>query len=115
MTKPKDIVELLVGDLDEKKEYRKMMARVNALPEDYRFVFEKIQKYMWTFAPDGFDMSGLIELFESGAAEGTPVLAITGKDVAAFCDELIRVSSGYTEKKKEKINAEIVEHLRKGQ
>ncbi|MGQ0517566.1 DUF1048 domain-containing protein, partial [Bacillus sp. D-CC] len=25
------------------------MARVEALPEDYQFVFKKIQNYMWNF------------------------------------------------------------------
>jgi ABC-type multidrug transport system ATPase subunit len=38
------------------------MARVDALPEDYRFVFKEIQKHMWMFAGDdaasvcGFDV-----------------------------------------------------------
>ena len=31
----------------EKREYRAAMERVRALPEDYRFVYDKIQHYMW--------------------------------------------------------------------
>ena len=33
-----------------------MMARVEALPEDYQFVFKKIQNYMWNFSAgrDGY-------------------------------------------------------------
>ena len=43
--------------LREKRAYRQMMARVNALPEDYRYVFKRIQRHMWMFASGaGFDM-----------------------------------------------------------
>ena len=30
----------------EKKEYKQMMAHVKAMPEDYKYVFMNIQKYM---------------------------------------------------------------------
>lgn len=108
-----DIFERLIGD---KKEYREMMARVKALPDDYRFVYEKAQKYMWNFtAGDGMDMLkvqyDLIDLFEAGAAEGRPVLDITGKDVASFCDELIRDAKTQAGKLREKLNREIAEKL----
>ncbi len=71
------------------------MARVEALPHEYRYVFKKIQERMWMFAAGaGYDMmkihADLLELFESGAADGKRVLEITGEDVAAFCDELLR-------------------------
>lgn len=110
-----DIFKKLVGD---KKEYREMMARVKALPEDYQFVFEKIQGYMWTFAAgDGYDMLkvqyDLIDLFEEGAAEGKPVLDVTGEDVAAFSDELLRGARTYTEDRREKLNREILKKLGK--
>lgn len=103
-------IKLVIGDLDEKKEYRQMMNRVKALPEDYRYVYEKIQKYMWIFG-DGFDTGDLLELFEGGAAEGKQVLDITGEDVAVFCDELICASGGGAEPLGEKINREIAEHF----
>lgn len=108
-----ELFEKLVGD---KKEYREMMARVKALPEDYRFVYEKAQKYMWNFTVgDGMDMLkvqyDLIDLFEEGSAEGRPVLDVTGKDVAAFCDELMRNTRTYAEKLREKLNREITEKL----
>lgn len=34
-------------------------------------------------------LSGVLELFEEGAAAGKDVLEITGTDVAAFCDGLL--------------------------
>ena len=53
----------------------------------------------------------LIELFEAGAAEGKPVLEITGEDVAAFCDELLRSTSTYTENWREALNRDIQKKL----
>ena len=56
----------------------------------------------------------LVELFEAGAAEGKPVLAITGEDVAAFCDELLRNARTYTEDWRESLNRDIRNHFGKG-
>jgi DNA-binding ferritin-like protein (Dps family) len=103
----------------EKREYRQQMARVKALPEDYRYVFKKIQSHMWMFAAgSGYDMMqihyDLIELFEEGAANGRGVLEITGEDVAAFCNELLRSAQTYTENWREKLNRDIAEKLGKG-
>lgn len=108
-----EIFKKMVGD---KKEYKQMMARVSALPEDYQFVFEKIQRYMWNFAAgNGYDMLKvqyeLIELFEVGAADGKHVLEITGENVAAFCDELLLNAKTYTEDWREKLNYDIMKKL----
>ena len=56
----------------------------------------------------------LVELFEAGAAEGKPVLAITGEDVASFCEELLRNARTYTEDWRETLNRDIRSHFRKG-
>ncbi len=111
-----DILRKLVGD---KKEYRMMMARVEAMPEDYEFVFKKIQHYMWNFAAgSGYDMLKiqyeLIDLFEAGVADGKHVLEITGTDVAAFCDELLRSAKTYTADWHEALNRDIMKKLGKG-
>lgn len=97
---------------EDKKEYRKQMARVAALPEDYRFVFDKMQGYMWSFTGgDGYDMLktqyDLIDLFETGAALGKQVLDITGEDVADFCDELIRGNKLWTDNVRKRLNKKI--------
>lgn len=83
------------------------------LPHDYQFVYKKIQEYMWNFAAgNGYDMLKiqyeLIDLFEGGAAEGKHVLEITGDNVAAFCDELLRNAKTYTENWREKLNRDIL-------
>lgn len=105
--------------MESKREYKRQMARVNALPEDYRYVFKKIQSHMWMFAAgSGFDMLkihyDLIELFEAGAADGKHVLDITGEDVASFCEELLRNAKTYTENWREQLNRDIQKHVGKG-
>jgi DNA-binding ferritin-like protein (Dps family) len=102
-----------------KREYKRHMARVAALPEDYRYVFKKIQSHMWMFAAGaGYDMMkvhyDLIELFEEGAANGKRALEVTGEDVAAFCDELLKGAQTYTENWRVKLNREIAAKLGTG-
>ena len=57
----------------------------------------------------------LLDLFETGAAEGKRVLDITGEDVAAFCDELLRHAKTYTENWREALNHDILKITRKGE
>ncbi|MEG0505378.1 MAG: DUF1048 domain-containing protein [Raoultibacter sp.] len=96
MSLAKSFVELVVGDLDEKRAYRQFMKQVDALPKDYRYAFKRIQKYLYNFGAAGSDMTtyeALLDLFEASAAEGKPVLDVIGDDVAAFCDELLHASA----------------------
>lgn len=78
-----------------KKEYREHIKRVKALPKDYQIVYKEIQKYLFKVGPyklsESIDLlSGIVDFFEEGANLGKDVLEVTGKDVAAFCDELIK-------------------------
>lgn len=103
--------------LEEKREYKQQMARIKALPEDYQYVYNKIQEHMWLFAAgSGYDMIeiqyGLIDLFEGGAAAGKSVLEITGDDVASFVDELLKSAKTYTENRRTKLNEDISKKLK---
>lgn len=103
----------------DKKEYKKQMAKVEALPEDYRFVFKKIQGYMWRYAGgDGSDMLTtqyeLIELFEVSAADGKHVLDVTGDDVVGFCDEFIRDTKKWTDNYRNKLNRDMKNKFGRG-
>lgn len=104
--------------IEDKKEYREQMKRSKNLPEDYRFVFEKIEGYLWSFAGgDGYDMLktqyDLIELFEAGVVQGKHVLEVTGDDVAGFCDELIRDNKLWIDKIRNKTNLKVQKKLEK--
>lgn len=88
--------------IEGKKEWRAHVARVKALPQDYQMVYKEIQKYLFKVGPveltDGTGLlSGIVDLFEEGAAMGKGVLEVTGRDVAAFCDDLIQDSKTYAE------------------
>lgn len=104
------LIKKMIGD---KKEYRNQMARAEALPDDYRFVFDKIHEYMWSLAGgDGSDMlktqQELIELFEESAADGKHVLDVTGEDVAGFCDEFLRDTKKWTDNFQKKLNRDMM-------
>lgn len=98
--------------IKSKQEYKRQMKRVDALPKDYQYVYKEIQAHMWQFVSGaGYDMLeiqyGLIELFEEGAAEGKKVLEVTGEDVAAFVDELLKSARTYTEDWRSRLNQKI--------
>ena len=79
-----------------KKQWRAHMARVQALPPDYRIVYKEIQKYLFKVGPielpDGPLLPGIVDFFEEGVAAGKGVLELIGNDVAAFCDGLVKDS-----------------------
>lgn len=88
--------------IESKKEWRAHVARVKALPQDYQIVYKEIQKYLYKVGPvelsEGIGLlSGIVDLFEDGAALGKGVLEVTGTDVAAFCDDLIKDSKTYAD------------------
>jgi DNA-binding ferritin-like protein (Dps family) len=82
--------------IEGKKKLRAHMARVKALPPDYRIVYKEIQRYLFKVAAtgvaDGRLLSGIVDFFEEGVAAGQGVLELIGNDVAAFCDDLVKDS-----------------------
>ncbi len=86
--------------LEGKREWKAHVARVKGLPEDYQIVYDEIQKYLFKVGPvalsEGIELlTGIVDLFEEGASHQKGVLEVTGKDVAAFCDDLIGDSQTY--------------------
>lgn len=94
--------------IEGKKQWRAHMARVKALPPDYRIVYKEMQKYFFKVGPvdlvDGTLLSGIVDFFEEGVAAGKGVLELIGDDVAAFCDELVKDSRTYADVYQESIN-----------
>jgi DNA-binding ferritin-like protein (Dps family) len=108
---------------DEKRKFRQQQARAKALPEDYRYVYRQIQHYIWwgySAYSGGDDMdwmpifADLLDLFETGAAEGKRVLDVTGEDVATFCDELLHNAMTSMGNRREALNRDILRKLGKG-
>lgn len=105
-----NIFEKIIGSLDDKREWKAMEARAKALPSAYHNAYKAIQKYLWTSgAPsDWKDISrifgGILDLFEEGAAEGKKVTDLTGEDVAAFCDDLVKDEKTWRDKYRTQLN-----------
>ncbi|WP_068786410.1 DUF1048 domain-containing protein [Paenibacillus phocaensis] len=109
-----NIQEMLQG----KKEWRAHVARVKALPQDYQIVYNEIQKYLFKVGPvelsNGIGLlSGIADLFEEGASLGKGVLEVTGRDVAAFCDELIKDSKTFTDLYNDSVNEAMNKAMKK--
>jgi DNA-binding ferritin-like protein (Dps family) len=107
----KDIIE-------GKKMWRAHVARVKALPQNYQIVYREIQKYLFKVGPveltEGTSLlSGIVDLFEENAALGKDVLEVTGSDVAAFCDDLIKDSKTYADIYQESVNRKVDKSMSK--
>jgi DNA-binding ferritin-like protein (Dps family) len=106
----------LIGD---KKEWKAMEARAEALPRDYRIVYGEMKSYLFKFAAgDGMDtvaaLKEILGAFESAAAEGKQVLEVTGEDVAAYCDAHLGGSNpygGYQDKLRRSLNRSVKRQL----
>jgi DNA-binding ferritin-like protein (Dps family) len=104
--------------IEGKKKWRAHVARVKALPQEYRIVYREIQNYLFKVGPveltEGTDLlSGIVDLFEEGAALGKGVLDVTGSDVAAFCDDLIKDSKTYADVYQELVGREVNQAIKK--
>ncbi|KAJ80366.1 hypothetical protein P784_0596 [Enterococcus faecalis GAN13] len=104
MSNFKALIKKVVGD---KKEYKEYKRRIAALPAEYRQVFQEIEKYAWHFSDhSGANMfnalTDLLDLFEEGAANGTPIKNITGEKVGDFAETIVNEVAGkWTDKQKE--------------
>ena len=117
-----NFIKLIIGDLDEKREYKQMMKRADTLPKDYRFAFKKIQKYMYSVGASGGDITifndmtiftDLVDLFEVSAADERQVIDVIGSDVGKFCDEFMSAYVTNSETLRDKLNKEIMEKFNK--
>ncbi len=104
--------------IDGKKEWRGHVARIKALPQDYQIVYKEIQKYLFKVGPveltEGVGLlSGIADLFDEGVAAGKGVLDVTGSDVAAFCDDLIKDSKTYADSYEEAVCQEVSKAMKK--
>ncbi|RYF29147.1 MAG: DUF1048 domain-containing protein [Chloroflexi bacterium] len=100
------IIDTLIGNLDEKRDYRKNEARAKALPAEYRNSYKEIKKYL--FNTSGIlsmePLKVLVDILEEASVNNRPVIEVTGPDVAAFADELVRGTKSYQDKQRKKLN-----------
>jgi len=110
-------IEALTGSLEQKKQYKKDVARMEALPEPYRASAKAVQRYVMYAGgvTDGATlvtvMGDLADLWEQAAADGTPVRDIVGDDPAAFAEEFAAAYQGkqWIDKERERLNKAIAD------
>ena len=93
-------IEMLTGSLEQKKQYRQYVSRIDALPEPYGAAAKAVQRYLMYYGavsdgPTVVTMMGdHVELWERAAADGTPVRAIVGDDPVEFAEAFAEAYSG---------------------
>jgi len=116
MTMAKNILELIIGSIDDKKRWKAYVARVKALPEPYRAAVGAVERYLmhsgdtptdWNIAAKMFD--DLADLFERAALDGTPVRDIVGDDPLEFVETFVATYSdgGWIAKERERLRKSI--------
>lgn len=100
------IIDTIVGNLSEKKEYRENEKRAKALPTEYAEAYKNIKQYILTTSGIfSFEsLKALIDMLEDAAANNKRVTDITGPDVAVFADELVRGTESYQDHQRAKLN-----------
>ena len=85
-------IEVLTGPLEQKKQYRQAVARIEALPRPYRESAKAINRYLTYYAgiTDGDALvtmfSDHADLWDRAAADGTPVREIVGDAPVEFAE-----------------------------
>ena len=94
--------------------------RSERVARDYRIVYGEMKSYLWRFtAGDGMDivaiLADVLAGFEAAAAEGRPVLDITGEVVSAYCDARLgdaNVYDRYLERWRDSLNQDVKKQLK---
>jgi DNA-binding ferritin-like protein (Dps family) len=80
---------------DEKKRYKQYKARKEQLSTSYREAIDAVERYALRFGPATGDtvvtmLEDLVEIFEQGTQEGTPVREIVGDDPVQFTQDFLK-------------------------
>jgi len=100
------IIDTIIGNIDEKRDYNKNEARAKNLPAEYFTAYKEIKGYI--FRTSGIvsmePLKVLVDILEEAAINGRQVLEVTGPDVASFADELVRDTKSYQGNQRKKLN-----------
>jgi DNA-binding ferritin-like protein (Dps family) len=93
-------IEALTGSLEQKKQYKQNVARIEALPEPHRTAAKAMHRYFMYYGgiTDGDTLvtmfGDLADLWDRAAADGTPVRAIVGDDPVEFAETFAQAYEG---------------------
>lgn len=109
-------IELVTGSLEQKRQYKRDRARIEALPEPYAAVAKALHRYFMYSGGAVIDgettlkmIGDFTDLFERAAADGTPVRAIVGEDPVEFADAFVAAYVGkrWTDKERDRLTRSI--------
>jgi len=93
-------IEALTGSLEQKKQYKQSVARMDGLAEPYRAAAKAYQRYV-LYAAGYLDGETLISMFgdladlwERAAADGTPLRDVVGEDPVEFGEAFVQAYIG---------------------
>lgn len=105
-------MEKVLGDLGDKRRWRRYKARTKLLPGDYRIAVDAFERYlMFGGAGGGVSMfEDLADLFEQSAADGTPIREIVGEDPVEFIETFAQNyrEDSWIKRERERLNHAIV-------
>ncbi len=93
-------IEAITGSLEQKKQYKQSMGRIDALPAPYRATAKALHHYILTSGGivDGESMIRMFDdfadLWEQAAADRTPVREIVGENPSEFADTFVQAYAG---------------------
>jgi len=93
-------IELITGDLDDKRRWREYKARVKGLPAGYREAAKGLERYLMLFGAvdDGPTLvrmfTDLADLLERSSADGLPIREVVGEDPADFAESFLDAYRG---------------------
>ena len=93
-------IELVTGSLEQKRQYRQYVARIEALPAPYGAVAKALQRYVTYYGgvTDGETavkmFADFADLWERAAADGTPVRTVVGDDPVGFAETFADAYTG---------------------
>lgn len=108
-------IEALTGSLEQKKQYKQDVARIEALPEPYSGAAKALHRYFLHYGgiTDGETLitmfSDHADLWERAAVDGTPVRAIVGDDPIEFAETFAQSYGGkrWIDKERERLTRAI--------
>ncbi|WP_026675271.1 DUF1048 domain-containing protein [Alkalihalobacterium bogoriense] len=109
------LIEKIIGNFNDKREWKAMEARAKALPSEYHKAYKAMQKYLWNtgrvmdWQESKFIFNHIIDLLEEASANGKRVKEVTGNDVSTFCDDLVIDAKSWVDKQRHKLNNSIKE------
>lgn len=89
-------IETITGSLEQKKQYKSAIARIESLPKAHSMTASAVVRYVTYYGgvTDGESLVVMIvdlaDLFEAAAADGTPVRQIVGSDPVDFAETFVR-------------------------